>query len=1005
MTVAIVSTWTGGYAAPTGFALPRSAAGPAQVTVANAAGDWMVAVMAWQQPVAGAGTSVTVSDDARNWWEPVGAPSADTTAAVIERCSVWAAPAARAAAYLQACPDGPYASLAVAAYDFSGVGPGWASSVVGSNASASGTSLVVAGGSVSGQVLAIAVLGAGEWGATITPPAGWTALTGSTIEAIGNIPGSSTVAAAWRVVTGTVPSVTWSVSGSACPLAGTIIAIPVAAAVPAQKSPNWPAIITEAAIGSGPQSPPAAMTWTDMSARSLALSVQQGRQYSLSQLQAAQGTITLDNPDGALIPPGTGSFAGIDSGTPVRRRCYWPHGTMASTPWSVPFSGFFRRWPFTAPADTLRGQAVAEVSDIWAYAAGSLNSMAREEMLTDQPYALWPLSDPAGSAAGSNIAPGNASPLSLVTAKLGAGGAVQQWGASSGALTGDSSALATGSGKGSGPGTYQLTLAGTSLNTNGYGYSLLCTDPGFPPLSGPGVTVETWFTCASNTNTTGFGFSNSGNTLTVPGSNFANGTPVVFTSAGPALPSGMTAGVIYYVIASSGATFQISATIGGSAVALSSNSIGFVATTTTFNPVVVALRNIAGSLFSVQVAATTGNLFISGKGVATTTIDSSRDWRLAGALVHLSVALTMTTWRVIIGGGSIGVAAGAMTSPAPTWTELCLGGAMDRLVQGFAMPGQLALAAVYPYVLPQARVVAHEWGGAAGMLGDAAHERLDRVLGYAGIAGRRWIGQLRAGDQGDACPSGQDIGGQSAATGAGNIAASTVPALLYVAPTGDITYLARQYSWNQAVRWTLGDNAAGGEIPFSLAQFATDYDPTRIYDNIQLTQLDSQSVTVPAGATASTTVAAMEAASEAQYGDQPYQQTAYLQWDYNAAYTAGSSLVDLAAWIAMIYGKPRNRVPGVVVNAAAYPLAWPLWCLASAGDMVSVTVRLPTAVTSPLLTVVARVTQTQRSMQWSVDSPPVATIALTLDAAPEYNALICDDAVRGLLNGTNVLPW
>lgn len=487
MTVSIAGTWTGGYAAPSAYALPRSATGPVQVAVANAAGDWMIAVISVRQPSPGFGTSVCVSDDAHNWWEPVGAPAADSAATGTVRTVMWAAPAARAASWVQVAPTAAYASLAVAVYDVAGLGPGWSPSLVGSG-HAFGTSLTVGGGSVAAQSLVLAVFGSAEFGGTITAPSpGWTALTGSTIS--GGGVSDITVSASYQVITGSVPAAAWSSSVS-CSLAGTTAAVAVSAPVPAQKSPNWPAVITEAAIGSGPQSAPAAMTWTDLSARSLALQVQQGRQYSLSQLQAAQGTMTLDNPDGALIPPGSGPFAGIDSGTPVRRRCYWPHGATASAPWSVPFSGYFRRWPFTAGTDLLRGQTVAEVSDIWAYATGSLNSMAREEMLADQPYALWPLSDAAGSTAGSNIAPGNSAPLQLVTAKLGAGGATQQWGASSGALIGDSSALITGSGKGGGSGVYSMTLAGTSLNTNGYGYALTCTDPAFPPLSGTGSSAS-----------------------------------------------------------------------------------------------------------------------------------------------------------------------------------------------------------------------------------------------------------------------------------------------------------------------------------------------------------------------------------------------------------------------------------------------------------------------------------------------------------------------------------
>jgi hypothetical protein len=1008
MTVTVAGTWNGGYAPPSAFQFPRSATGPAQVSVATTAGDWLVAAVAWQQPYPGAGTSVTVSDDAHNWWEPVGAPVADVTAGGIMCCSLWAAPAARAARYVQACPTGPYSSLAIAIADLAGIGPGWQVAAFGSASGASGTSLTVSPGGTAAQSVALAVLGAGEWGSTITPPASpWSVAASSTIEAIGNVPASSTVELAAQVFTGAVPPATWTVS-AACPLAGLTACVVLAAPPPAQLSPHWPAVITEAAIGAGPQDPPSQLTWTGLSARSLALAVSQGKQYTLGQLEAAQGTVTLDNPDGALIPPGTGTFAGLDSGTPLRRRIYWP----GTSPWYVPFSGYFRRWPYSVPDDALRGQTVAEVSDIWAYASGTLDSIAREELKVDGPYALWPLDGAPGATGGANIAQGNSAPLALTLAKAGAGnGATVTWGANSGALLGDSSAAVTGAGQSGGAqGVFQLALSGTALNTNGYGAALVCQDPGFPPVAS-GVTVEGWFLCNSNTNTTGNGFAAVSGTsqFTVTGSNFANGTPVTLTSTGSGFPVGVSGGVIYYVINASGASFQVSATPGGSAVVITTSGSGFLATTTPWAPRVLSMRNATGLVAEILIRDTDGALQLGTRATTGATsvvvVDGSRDWRLMGSLVHLSLSLTSTTWRVTLDGGQVAVHSGSMAAIHPGWSELCLAGIMDRSTQGYCMPGQLGLWAVYPYVLAQARVVAHYWGAIQGMAGDAAQERIDRLLGYAGIAGRRWIGQ--AGDplEKDLVPSGQDVGGQSAATSVGNIATSTVPAQQYVAPSGDIVYLQKSYAWNQPVRWVLGDDVAAGEIPFSLAQFSTDYDPTRVYDDIQLSQLDTQMVTVPAGVMSATTVAALIAASQRQYGDQPYQQTAYLQADYSAAYGAGSGLADLATWIAIIYGRPRNRVPAVVVDAAAYPAAWPLWGAASAGDMVQVILRLATAATSPLVSVVARVTQTQRSMRWSVDSPPSATITLALDAAPEYMALTCDDSVRGLLNGTNVLAW
>lgn len=54
---------------------------------------------------------------------------------------------------------------------------------------------------------------------------------------------------------------------------------------------------------------------------------------------------------------------------------------------------------------------------------------------------------------------------------------------------------------------------------------------------------------------------------TAPGSSYSNGnTVVLFPGAGGTLPSGVTAGTIYYVVSASGATFELSATSGGSAI-------------------------------------------------------------------------------------------------------------------------------------------------------------------------------------------------------------------------------------------------------------------------------------------------------------------------------------------------------------------------------------------------------------------------------------------------------
>lgn len=72
--------------------------------------------------------------------------------------------------------------------------------------------------------------------------------------------------------------------------------------------------------------------------------------------------------------------------------------------------------------------------------------------------------------------------------------------------------------------------------------------------------------------------------FTAVGSSYTNGTAVViFPSlpSGSSVPTGFTAGTIYYVVSASGATFELSATSGGSAINASGAGSGLVQAITT----------------------------------------------------------------------------------------------------------------------------------------------------------------------------------------------------------------------------------------------------------------------------------------------------------------------------------------------------------------------------------------------------------------------------------------
>ena len=1008
---AVVATWTGSYAVTSGFWFPYPAARPVQVPVANTAGDWLFAVVAWRPT--GSGVSVVVADDAHNWWEPIGPPNTDSPAAGTVRTAVWAAPAARVAnsvtgqTVVQVAATGPVLSLAVTVVDMAGLLPWYQAAAVSGGYANAATSLALSAGAPSAQALLFAAFATDNNSDTITGPAGWTALTGASATNGVDHTADVRLTPACQVTSG-ASSAAVSSSGT-LDLAGVIAGVLVSAPQPAQPNPSWPVTVTEAAIGAGVQTPPSELTWTDISARALALSMRQGKQYSQGTLSAGQGTITLDNPDGALIPPGTGSFTGIDSGTPLRRRLIWP---ASPTPHYVPFSGYFRRWPWQLDAG-LRGKTQAEITDAWGYAAGPLNSMAIEECQVDSPYALWPATDPAGSSGASNVAPGNSLPLTQVVSKYGTGGAVAAFGANSGQLIGASSAQVTASGTGGGgSGMWSQSLSSSALAYNGFGYALQCADPGFPAISG-GVTVEAWSSCDLTSTLTAIAgnglclVATAGATFNTASGKFPDGMPIALGVLGvSALPGGFSAGT-YYVRDSDGSgNYNLSATQGGSAISPSSGGVGTVAPFILWDPVILSLRDGNGTVAGLSIRSSDGALLVlhrNGAAVTATVADSGHDYR--GGSAHFSLAVTQAAWRLLVNAGEQALTAPSGTfSPAlpASFRSLSWAGVQDATSQGYALPGTVAFPLVIAGVSPQVRVVNRYQALVAGLAGEAACDRVERVIEYAGLAGRRWLGQQKITYEGDLCASGRDIGGQPAASTAGNVAASTLPAQLYVAPTGDVTYLSKTYTWNQPVRWVLGDNTAGGEVPFLPGAIATDYDPTRVSSPVQVTSLDSQFVTVPSGATASTTMAAVTAAAGKQYGGQPYQSTCYLDFDFSSPYASGGSSVDLANWVANIYRRPANRVQAVTVDAARHPAAWPFWGGASVGDMVQVNVRPPTGAYTISLT--ARITQTDRASQFSQDGTS-ATITCTLDFAPEYNCLTCDDAVRGKLDGSTVLGW
>src|SRR6202012_4674463 len=124
------------------------------------------------------------------------------------------------------------------------------------------------------------------------------------------------------------------------------------------------------------------------------------------------------------------------------------------------------------------------------------------------------------------------------------------------------------------------------------------------------------------------------------------------------------------------------------------------------------------------------------------------------------------TWRVLVNGGRLSVA-GTFSSPLPAaFATACYGGVMDRVSQGLGYTGFTAVCGVYPGVSAPIRVLSRYLAQLTGLVDEAAPDRVERLLEYGGLTGRRWIGRELGATgfeplENDLVVAGQDIGGQA----------------------------------------------------------------------------------------------------------------------------------------------------------------------------------------------------------------------------------------------------
>ena len=375
-----------------------------------------------------------------------------------------------------------------------------------------------------------------------------------------------------------------------------------------------------------------------------------------------------------------------------------------------------------------------------------------------------------------------------------------------------------------------------------------------------------------------------------------------------------------------------------------------------------------------------------------------------GAPLHVVITTTNTGAEFYVNGIDQGPLTFTYPLLCPSFSEVAFSGPGNTVgniyaaehgyepIPGFT--GTTGHLAIYGYRLSSQRVYTHWLAGSTGLAGEPSTYRIERLLQAGNATFRRAIvPEVTSPTNVVSC---QDIPGNPVAQSVSNITGDLVPGVFYVAPTGDMVMRPRENSYNQPPLWTLGENVANGEIPY-LPDITFDFDPSRVINEIQISQLDNQDIITPS-------VTAVETASQVLYGTISDQATGYLEGDLLVGPSYGPGLLDLANWLACVYQSPVLRLSAVTVAASAYPAAWPFVLGAAVGDPVQVNRRPLGSPPGTVVSVIGRISQTNRTFSFGTGGV-TAQVSCIIDPMPEANILTCDSPTLGLLNGENVLSW
>jgi hypothetical protein len=756
---------------------------PCVVPVSNTPGNMLVVFAGWSSGYPESVNAVSnVADDANDWWRHLGTSSV----AGVGRCSIWACPSTRpgpggngGASVVSVATSWFVAGIAALVAEIAGA-PQFAVPDFTYSAWDESTTLTLSD-TASEPDLALAVCMGSDYGVTITGPgSGWNDLNQVTLDGYNVNDGDVVLAPAWQAVGAGAVSAAYT-AGEDEALAGVMVGIYAHPGTPEQVNPNWPQLHIEMALGYQPGDPQTIPEWTDITTRAIdaagsaPVKTRRGRSYELTQPEAGEVAVKLNNSDGAFTPGNTASpyYPDVALEVPVRVYAYWSGGFYALG------QGYTERLPQAWPDLPQYGFTPLVATDgLGVLANSALPSALAGDYLINSPYAYFPCSeeyatgaqvadevygDENTGAAGltlANLSRTNVSPATCMNgiARLGtypSGSGLVYYFLETGLSLGLTSAVAN-----SPTGIVGAALLSGLLGDPGGGIGIsvlpdaatgpgwsasaglftgpggLYTDPGLPPLTGV-VTFTWWFIIAAGLPE---GFLQ--HMLRVEGNPWNYYAPSVL---------GALRLAVYYT--GTDVKVEVGDDLGNTdvvisyATTLSDGDPHFYAVTCTSDEGIYELA-----------------LFIDGTSVATGTssgvTDSGTGSRLCLGTPMSSYGGVFTTWNYTIGH-----------------------------------------VAVFPAILPASRISSFYESGANAWTNDSAPERFTRILNWSGY------GLARAVDLGSQSPvfgPADQVQGQSA-TAACYTVAQTDNGMLYCDAAGNVTYRSRAALYNRPVKWWFGD--------------------------------------------------------------------------------------------------------------------------------------------------------------------------------------------------------